>query len=620
MGLIVFLSVSIGVAWKASQSNPVSPNAPASKPAACDEQCPGSDGVLRNCTGEQAQSLCLWQGRKESCGGKVYCCPSENGAWTSNLSLCNICTATPPTNLSTESISGNSQKLKWTNGQGGLVRIWVSKHSNPTANCSGGDGDKSLCVVNDQRIEDGSEEYLLTDLEPNTTYYWRMMTWKESGCDAGSSTYNFKTSNSTCTPTTWTPETSSTCIGTNITQTSDCSTTRVVPGTKDCSCTPNGVVTCTTDCSSACGQQATSISTCTDSCGGQATKQCPATASCCVDTVWLPDAGLTCSGAKVTQTSNCGASRVVDGAKYCCTETSWTPTSVSSVCSDRTVTQTSNCGTTREINGTKTCYPDLEVTTKTYNDDSRNTEGNYYTDKEITKISRGEIMIYTMEVKNVGEGGAKNVVISDTLVGQNQNLLSFVDSENKCKFDFATKRLTCNIDLIPYRGAEKIKFRVKVSETALNGKIIRNTMRVVYGNKTKEDTVETLVSSVVECNEVCSNDSECSSGLACDVISGKCRRPSCTSSTTCTCTSTPKITAEITSSPTVGLLPETEEETPSLTTTKKPTATLTDRYVADVEAGEENSSLPSTGILDLPQGGLLGGGVVLILIGILLAL
>ena len=59
----------------------------------CTEQCPGSDGVLRNCTPPEAdgtaqESLCNSAGRTESCGGATYCCPSAGGAWTTDMSAC----------------------------------------------------------------------------------------------------------------------------------------------------------------------------------------------------------------------------------------------------------------------------------------------------------------------------------------------------------------------------------------------------------------------------------------------------------------------------------------------------------------------------------------------------
>ncbi len=66
----------------------------------CTEQCPGNDGVLRNCTppeadGSSADSMCAWAGRIEFCGGRQYCCPSPGGTWTTNMTAC----ATPTPTL-----------------------------------------------------------------------------------------------------------------------------------------------------------------------------------------------------------------------------------------------------------------------------------------------------------------------------------------------------------------------------------------------------------------------------------------------------------------------------------------------------------------------------------------
>lgn len=61
----------------------------------CVEQCPGSDGVLRNChppesDGTAAESTCAWAGRVEFCGTQNYCCPSAGGQWA-------VCPTAPPT-------------------------------------------------------------------------------------------------------------------------------------------------------------------------------------------------------------------------------------------------------------------------------------------------------------------------------------------------------------------------------------------------------------------------------------------------------------------------------------------------------------------------------------------
>ncbi|MCC6711218.1 MAG: hypothetical protein IT416_02585, partial [Candidatus Pacebacteria bacterium] len=66
----------------------------------CQEQCPGNDGVLRNCTppesdGSSQDSTCNVKGRVESCGGREYCCPSPGGVWTTNMTACATPTPEP---------------------------------------------------------------------------------------------------------------------------------------------------------------------------------------------------------------------------------------------------------------------------------------------------------------------------------------------------------------------------------------------------------------------------------------------------------------------------------------------------------------------------------------------
>lgn len=59
----------------------------------CHEQCPGTDGVLRNChppesDGSSADSICNTRGRVESCGGKSFCCPTVGAKWTTDMTKC----------------------------------------------------------------------------------------------------------------------------------------------------------------------------------------------------------------------------------------------------------------------------------------------------------------------------------------------------------------------------------------------------------------------------------------------------------------------------------------------------------------------------------------------------
>ena len=123
-----------------------------------------------------------------------------------------------------------------------------------------------------------------------------------------------------CTDSSWSPDASTVCSGTSLSQTSNCGNSRSVTGTKtDGSC------------------------------------------AACTDSSWSPDVSTVCSGTGLTQTSNCGNSRSMTGTKTdgsCCTDSSWTPSSdPAATCSTAFVAETSNCGTTRNnvLKGTKTC-------------------------------------------------------------------------------------------------------------------------------------------------------------------------------------------------------------------------------------------------------------------------
>ena len=70
------------------------------KKKGCIEQCPSRDGVLRSCNppeadGSSLDSMCAWEGRVETCGGKSWCCPLAGGKWTVNMAKCPNITPTP---------------------------------------------------------------------------------------------------------------------------------------------------------------------------------------------------------------------------------------------------------------------------------------------------------------------------------------------------------------------------------------------------------------------------------------------------------------------------------------------------------------------------------------------
>ncbi len=95
------------------------------------------------------------------------------------------------------------------------------------------------------------------------------------------------------------------------------------------------------------------------------------------------------------------------------------------------------------------------------------------------------------------------------------------------------------------------------------------------------------------CNHACTDDDDCESGLACDTNSDRCRKPSCMNSSSCTCSkATP-----------------TDEDEPETT-----------RRVTRTSQRTQPTALPEAGILDLPGVAAFGGGLLLAIIGILLAL
>ena len=155
----------------------------------CTDNGGGIDPELSNCN--QA-------GRTAPCGGEMYICPEAGGNWErsdgaggSNATN-GVCNIAGPTGLTTENLTGTSVKLKWTPGVGSQIRLWVSTNAEPTGTCSLG-STSSACIVSDEHLSPTTTEYQLTNLTPNTRYYWRLMSWTSEGCDAGTSVLNFTT-------------------------------------------------------------------------------------------------------------------------------------------------------------------------------------------------------------------------------------------------------------------------------------------------------------------------------------------------------------------------------------------------------------------------------------------
>ena len=293
--------------------------------------------------------------------------------------------------------------------------------------------------------------------------------------------------------------------------------------------------------------------------------ECNNAQTTCTDTTWTPDPALTCTGTNVTQTSNCGKTRVVGGTKDCSTSTG---------------------------------DAELSLTKKAYKDESSNTAGNYTLTTEIDKVSRDQVFVYAFEIENTGTNTATNVQLVDILKGGKQELLTLVDAESRCKYATSTRTVTCSGMSLAAGKTGTYTFRVKVSNTAVNGETITNVGVVSYKEMPTggeiEDSVDLLISTIVGCNNVCTSDDECVAGLSCDPSTERCRRPSCSDASTCNCPVAP-----------------TEQATAAPTRVAN---------VVTVAARQQQAVLPQTGILDFPGVATFGGGLLLAIVGILLAL
>jgi hypothetical protein len=271
-----------------------------------------------------------------------------------------------------------------------------------------------------------------------------------------------------------------------------------------------------------------------------------------------------------------------------------------------------SCGTatTKACAATAACaVSELEGSKKAYKNETANVAGTYTLTTEMDTVAKSQIYVYTIELTNNSDANATGVTIKDSL--KNIASITFMDAVSGCAWSATDKELTCNTT-VAVDETKKFSFRVKAGDGIANGDVITNKAIVTYDGGTQLDLIKDLtISTVVGCNNTCTTDAECSTGLTCDTTSKKCRKAACLTEDDCTCAIVTTPTA--TNTPTATL---TATKTPTATTTLAATATPTEQVVAAATP----TILPETGIFDLPGIAAFGGGLLLAVVGILLAL
>lgn len=284
-----------------------------------------------------------------------------------------------------------------------------------------------------------------------------------------------------------------------------------------------------------------------------------------------------------------------------------------------TCTNSCNVATTKQCAATAACGTvDVSITKKAFMNG---------TTTDIGTVARNQTFTYALVIKNNGTINGTGITITDTLDGENQDLLTFVDAVAGCSFSNSNRTVTCSNISLNAGATKTFTFRVKVSGTAVNGTVINNVAVVDFGTDTDTDEIDLTVDTVVGCNQTCTTNANCSGGLTCDTESNTCRKSACTDSDSCVCP-TPTPTEEVTATPTktptqATTAPTQATAAPTEELAEEPTAAPTEE-LAEVPGeevpGEDPTTLPETGIMDFPGIAAFAGGLMLAIVGILLAL
>jgi hypothetical protein len=200
--------------------------------------------------------------------------------------------------------------------------------------------------------------------------------------------------------------------------------------------------------------------------------------------------------------------------------------------------------------------PDVSAIKKAYKNEASNTAGNYTLTTEISKVTANEIFVYTIEAKNTTTAVANGVVLVDNLTGENQDKLTYVDGVSACTYESSTKKVRCEGN-IPANSTVKFSFRVRTASDLTGPMTIKNVGVVSHAGKDLEIKKDVTVDG------------------------------------------------------------DDPTDTPTDAPTQAPTGTVTQQIA---EATPTPAALPEAGIFDIPGIAAFAGGLLLVILGILLAL
>lgn len=131
------------------------------------------------------------------------------------------------------------------------------------------------------------------------------------------------------------------------------------------------------------------------------------------------------------------------------------------------------------------------VVKRVYEDDSQNTDGVYYLNREITDtntLTNGQVIVYNIVVANRGGASTSETTIDDVLSSN----LTYMDSSSGCSYDSSSRKVSCSVGSIPGNTETSKSIRVTVG---VSGTTSINNRADVYSTNGQRDVCEISVSA-----------------------------------------------------------------------------------------------------------------------------